>query len=88
MPSGPYKKVRISMIEKRGKCRYEVGQTYDYEHPMRPPAGLCWALSHTLFPIVLACSLGAKSWEDNDPDRWYISCMSKKGTVWKVETVQ
>jgi hypothetical protein len=32
------------------------------------------------------CSLGGGSWEE-DRSKWYISCPSKKGTVWMLEAL-
>jgi len=87
----PYKPtpVRATLIEKRGICPYEVGHTIVYGNPVDNPrpTGECWGITHPLAPIVMACALGFKSWEKADPDRYYISCLSKRGTVWRVERV-
>jgi len=80
-----YSKVRVTMVEKRGECHMDVGHSFVYETPWRQPEGMCGGLAHPLAYVVMACSLGGESWEEDDPERFYISCVSKKGTVWRVE---
>ena len=80
-------RVRATLVEKRGVCPYEVGYSIIYGNPVgnTRPDNVCWGVTHPLAPIVLACSLGFKSWERGDEDRFYVSCLSKRGTVWRVE---
>jgi len=83
-------KVQVTLVEKRGVCPYAVGHKVIYGDPLnnRRPEGLCWGIARSLEPIVLMCALGATSWEKDDPERFYISCISKKGTVWRVERLE
>lgn len=79
---GAFAPVRARMVEKRGQCSYEVGKEFiwkDYQGP-----AMCLGLKTALREWVVLCSLGARSWE-KDPAQWYISCPSKKGTVWLLE---
>lgn len=80
-------RVKATLIEKRGVCPYDVGHTIIYGRPVDNPrpSGECWGITHPLAPIVMACALGFKSWEKDNPDRYFVSCISKRGTVWRVE---
>jgi len=78
--------VRMTLVEKRGKCRYEEGQEFIWKG-FYPPPGICGALCDSLRIPVIRCAFGAPSWEE-DPSVWYISCPSKKGTVWRLEAVE
>ncbi|MHB8926507.1 MAG: hypothetical protein ACYC9Q_02420 [Bacillota bacterium] len=84
---GEFLPVRISLVEQRGKCAHKVGDSFIWDSWI-PPKGMGGALIDSLTKPVLMCALGAPSWEDNDPELWYISCPSKKGTVWKIESLE
>jgi len=60
-------KVKMTCVEKHGKCHHEVGES-----------ARVW-VSH--------CAAGVPSWEGDDPSVYMIHCISKKGTVWKLEKV-
>jgi len=81
---GVFAPVRVRMVEKRGRCDYEVGQEFVWEG-WNPPE-MCGALAQALRPYAFMCSLGGDSWEE-DRSKWYISCPSKKGTVWMLEAL-
>ncbi|MFQ6003218.1 MAG: TIGR04076 family protein [Candidatus Zixiibacteriota bacterium] len=83
-----YHFVKVTMIEQRGECIHKLGDEFIYKSPMARPKQMCSALHGSLSPYIVMCSLGGKSWEKDDPDKWYISCPSKKGTVWKVEGLE
>ena len=86
------RKVKVSLVEKRGQCDpHAMGDSFEYPvlfHSQVRPKGMCPALANSLKPYVQSCYLGAKSWERDDPDIWLISCPSKKGTVWKIEAME
>ncbi len=86
------RKVKVTMVEKRGKCPpHEEGDSFEYPVVFSSqvrPKGMCVAVAHSLKPYVQSCYLGAKSWERDTPDIWFISCPSKKGTVWKIEAME
>jgi len=77
--------VRMTLVEKRGRCVYELGQEFVWKVFSRPP-DMCAALCDSTRIPALRCALGSPSWEE-DPTVWYISCPSKKGTVWRLERV-
>lgn len=81
------KTVKVTLIEKHGKCPHEVGDFFLYFHSMARPAGICGVAAHTLEPFVLRCSVNVPSWEENDPSVYLLHCPSKKGTIWKIEKV-
>jgi len=85
-----YKKVRATMVEKRGVCEsHKVGDSYIIDWMLTPEEGrICPGILLPMQPWIVACSSGATSWEKNEPDKFYISCISKKGTVWKIERVE
>lgn len=74
--------VDVVMVDKRGECEYELGQTFEWTG--RPPPGMCGALIQSIMVPAILCSLGAPSWE-TDKRVWLISCPSKRGTVWRLE---
>jgi uncharacterized repeat protein (TIGR04076 family) len=81
--------IEIRMIEKHGPCFHELGDTFRYQHPYRPPTGkLCPALIDTLAPFIWRVALGMPSWEDDDPKVWRIHCPWRTGTVWEVRMVE
>jgi uncharacterized repeat protein (TIGR04076 family) len=80
-----YHKVKVTMIEKRGQCYLDKEASFLYENPWRQPKDMCSALYFSLAPWVQSASLNGRSWEEDNPDIFLISCPSKKGTVWKVE---
>ena len=78
-------KLRITCIEKLGKCHHEVGDTYLYEHAMSYPKGLCPGIQEPSRLVVSQCAAGVPSWEGDNPEIYRIHCISKKGTVWQIE---
>ena len=81
-------KVRITCEEKLGKCEHNVGDTYVYEHPMAYIQGLCSGIQDPARPWVPQTATGNPSWESDDPSIYRIHCISKKGTVWRIERVE
>ena len=80
-------KVRITCEEKLGKCHHEVGDTFVYAHAIDYPHGLCPGIQEPARIYVSHCAAGVPSWEGDDPSVHRIHCISKKGTVWKLEKV-
>ncbi|MCW4050146.1 MAG: hypothetical protein NWE89_10485 [Candidatus Bathyarchaeota archaeon] len=81
-------KVRITCVEKTGKCEYNVGDTYVYEHPMDYIKGLCMGIQDPARPWISQVAHGQPSWEADDQSIYRIHCISKKGTVWKLEKTE
>ena len=79
--------IRITCIEKTGKCKHEVGDTFVYKHALDYPVGLCSGIQEPARVNVLACQAGVPSWEADDRSIYRIHCMSKKGTVWRIERI-
>ena len=80
-------KVKITCEEKHGKCGHEVGDTYTYNHALDYPEGLCPGIQEPARISVSHCAAGIPSWEGDDPNIYRIHCISKKGTVWRLERV-
>lgn len=74
--------MEVVMVERRGKCEYELGHTFLWDR--RPPPEMCGALKQSLLLPAVRCSLGAPSGE-TDPEIWLVSCPSKRGTVWRLQ---
>jgi uncharacterized repeat protein (TIGR04076 family) len=78
-------KVKITCEEKLGKCHHKVGDSYVYAHALDYPQGLCPGVQEPARIYVSHCAAGVPSWEGDDPSIHRIHCISKKGTVWKLE---
>ena len=85
---GPFV-VRVTMVEQRGKCRHKLDDSFEYTYsPLYPPKELCPAVGHSLAPFVAMKAVGGIPWWDEgegDTENFYISCISRSGTVWKIE---
>ncbi len=79
--------IRIKMIEKTGKCKWDVGQEFIYETPYKPPREACFALVSVMNLYVWRVAQGFPSWEKDDRNIYRIHCPSKKGTVWEMKKV-
>ena len=78
-------KVRITCEEELGKCHHNVGDTYVYDSPMAYIQELCVGIQDPARPWVSQCASGNPSWEGDDKSIYRIHCISKKGTVWRIE---
>lgn len=79
--------VKITCIEKTGKCRHEIGDSFVYQSAFDYPVGLCAGIQEPSRNPALACQAGVPSWEADDPSVYRIHCISKKGTVWRIERI-
>ena len=79
------KTVKVTLIEKFGKCHHEVGDSFLYIHPMFRPVGICGVAAYSFEPYVQRCSTNVPSWEDDDSSVYRIHCPSKMGTIWSIE---
>jgi uncharacterized repeat protein (TIGR04076 family) len=81
--------IETRMIEKNSPCFHELGDTFEYTHPYRPPTGkVCPALLDTLAPFIWRVALGFPSWENDDPRVYRIHCPFRTGTVWEIRRVE
>jgi uncharacterized repeat protein (TIGR04076 family) len=80
-------KVRISCEEKLGKCQHNKGDTYIFEQPMAYIPDLCMGIQDSARPYVAQCAAGIPSWEGDNKEIYRIHCISKKGTVWRLERI-
>ena len=80
-------KVRITCEEKLGQCRHNVGDTYVYRNALAYLDGLCTGIQEPARLVVSHCAAGVPSWEGDDKSIYRIHCLSKKGTVWRLERV-
>ncbi len=81
--------VLVTMVEQRGTCRHKLGDAFEYSYsPLYPPKGLCPALALSMAPYVAMKAVGGVPWWDEgqgDDENFYISCISRSGTVWRIE---
>lgn len=81
-------KVKITCVECNGKCEHNVGDSFAYENPMDYIKGLCIGIQDPARPWVSHAAMGNPSWDGDDPNVYMIHCISKKGTVWKLEKME
>jgi uncharacterized repeat protein (TIGR04076 family) len=80
--------IEIKMIEKHGKCKHQVGDTFHYNTPYERPNEFCFALLHVLDLYTWRVAQGFPSWEKDDGSVYRIHCPSKLGTVWEMKKVE
>ncbi len=80
--------LRITIVEKNGKCPHNIGDTFIFPHPYKRPEGVCYALLHIVELYTWRCALGFPSWEADDRTVYRIHCPSKKGTVWELRRLE
>jgi uncharacterized repeat protein (TIGR04076 family) len=78
-------KVKITCEEKLGTCIYNVGDTFVYSKPIGYIEELCSGIQDPARPYITRCAAGIPSWEGDDKSIYRIHCISKKGTVWRIE---
>jgi uncharacterized repeat protein (TIGR04076 family) len=81
-------KVRMTCEEKLGKCHHEVGDTFVFKHARAYAEGLCSGAWSPARPYLSHCAAGVPSWEADDDSIHRIHCISKKGTVWRLERIE
>ena len=79
--------VKVTLLEKTGNCPHEVGESFEYHHPLFRPQGICGAAAYAMEIYIQRCLDGFPSWEKDNPDVYLIHCPSRKGTIWKIERV-
>ena len=79
--------LEIRLVQKTGKCKHRLGDTFCYSTPYAKPEGVCNALLHVLDLYTWRAALGFPSWEVDDRSVFRIHCPSKKGTVWELRRV-
>jgi hypothetical protein len=77
--------VRAVMVEKRGDCDLPLGAVLPFNHPAEALPDACPGLMCALRPFVIAAALGIPAVE---PGGYLVSCPSKKGTVWQIQSGQ
>ena len=73
-------------VQTRG-LRAHVGDTYLFEHVQDYVKGLCSGIQDPARPYDAYCAIGQPSWESDDSSIYRIHCISKKGTVWRLERI-
>lgn len=82
------RKIKITCVEKLGKCHHEVGDSFVYENAISYIPELCVGVQDPARLWVSHCAAGLPSWEGDDSSIYRIHCISKKGTVWKIERIE
>ena len=72
-------KVKVTMVEKRGKCPHNVGDSFEFGG-FRTVEGMCIAAANAIYPALSGMIFAGG-------DARQVSCPSKKGTVWEVKVV-
>ena len=80
-------KVRVTCESKHGVCEHEVGDSYVIEQVQDYVKGLCSGIQDPARPYAAYCALGMPSWESDDKSIYRIHCISKLGTVWRLERI-
>jgi uncharacterized repeat protein (TIGR04076 family) len=81
--------IEIKLVQKDGKCKYELGQTFSYQTPYKRPEEVCFALLHVLDLYTWRVANDFPSWEKDNRNIYRIHCPSKFGTVWEMKkTIQ
>ena len=80
-------KIRITCEEKLGKCQHEIGDSFVYSQPFDYIKELCTGIQEPARVWVSHCAAGTPSWESDDSSIYRIHCISKKGTVWRLEKI-
>jgi len=81
-------KIRITCEEKNGKCSaHKVGDSFVYSHPGGYIKEMCPGIQDPARIWVSLCAARLPSWEADDSNIYRIHCISKKGTVWRIERV-
>ena len=57
------------------------------EHVQDYAEGLCSGIQDPARPYAAYCALGMPSWESDDKKVYRIHCVSKKGTIWRIERI-
>ncbi len=81
-------RIKIRMIEKSGKCKHQLGDTFYYNTPYERPNEVCFALLHIMDLYTWRVLQGFPSWEKNDGNVYRIHCPSKLGTVWEMKKAE
>lgn len=80
--------IQIKMIEKLGKCKHQLGDTFKYNTPYERPNEVCFALLYVLDRYTWQVAQGFPSWEKDDRSVFRIHCPSKLGTVWEMKKLK
>ncbi|HWI61000.1 MAG TPA: hypothetical protein VNT75_04100 [Symbiobacteriaceae bacterium] len=79
----PLRPVRAVMVESRGVCEHVEGEVLVFDLPWSDAeAPVCPGLLRALRPFLAAVALGIPAGQDG---AYFVSCPSRKGTVWRVE---
>ena len=79
--------LELRMVEKIGRCKHELHDSFQYQTPYKRPENVCAALLHVVDLYAWRAALGFPSWEQDDPTVYRIHCPSKKGTVWELRKI-
>ena len=62
MASLPFPKIRLTVLEFKGKCyhNYRVGQQFIFDDFTHPPKHFCLGIAQTVFPVIYALTFGAQ----------------------------
>ncbi len=80
--------IEIKMVQKLGKCKHELGDTFQYKTPYERPNQVCFALLHIMDLYTWRILQGFPSWEKDDSNIYRIHCPSRLGTVWEMKKVK
>jgi uncharacterized repeat protein (TIGR04076 family) len=79
------KHLKISVIQKNGRCPHNVGDTWKTSYTLIKPVGnsiLCDDAHYALIPYLGMASGDASSWETDG--KWRIHCPSKSGIIFEI----
>ncbi len=76
--------IEFRMVEKIGQCPHNLGDTFTFETPYKPPANVCYALLHVLSLYAWRVALGFPSWNADDRRVYRLHCPDATGTIWEM----
>ena len=80
--------VEVKMIERKGGCFHEIGDTFTYRNHTDRPEELCASVHHVFNLYLWRVALGfpcCPPWGPDDRGIYHIHCPAPNGTVWQLK---
>ena len=80
--------VEVKMIERKGGCFHEIGDTFTYRNHTDRPEELCASVHHVFNLYLWRVALGfpcCPPWGPDDRGIYHIHCPAPNGTVWELK---
>ena len=80
--------VEVTLIERKGGCKHEVGDSFIYKNHRDRPPEICASIHHVLELYLWRAALGFPScapWEPDDHSIYRVHCPAVNGSVWELK---